>query len=228
MVLDRLLPLRDEKYVAFQRKLLPTLKPDLILGVRTPALRDLAKEMRNTQEAEDFLSALPHKTFEENQLHAFLIAETADFEKALGAVNAFLPYVDNWATCDQLRPKAFKKEKERLLSAINVWLCSMHPYTIRFGIEMLMCHFMDEAFDTAHLEQVAAVTSQAYYVKMMVAWYFATALTKQYNAALPYIENRLLDPWTHNKAIQKARESRCIPQERKEHLASCRVRDIQI
>ena len=225
MIWERLLPLKDEKYAAFQRKLLPTVEPDRILGVRTPALRALAGKMKNTQEAECFLSSLPHKTFEENQLHAFLIAGITDFEEALDKVKAFLPYVDNWATCDQLRPKAFKKEKEELLTAVDIWLRSEHPYTIRFGIEMLMCHFMDEAFDTAHLKRVAAVTSQEYYVKMMAAWYFATALTKQYDAALPYIEKRMLDEWTHTKAIQKARESCCISTERKAYLASCRGKE---
>ena len=220
---NRLMQLRDETYAQFQRKLLPTLEAGMIIGVRTPVLRAMAKEMRKGGEAEAFMQRLPHETFEENQLHAFLISECRDFDDAIWHLRAFLPYVDNWATCDQLRPKAFKKEKERLLPYIREWMQAQHVYTIRFGMEMLMWHYMDEAFDERYLAWAAEVKNADYYVRMMVAWYFATALTKQYDAALPYIKEKKLERWTHNKAIQKAIESRCISDERKAYLRKLKI-----
>ena len=223
MLQKRLWALRDEKYADFQRRLLPTVAPDAIIGVRTPDLRALAREMRGTPETEVFLQSLPHGTFEENQLHAFLLNDIRDFDEALRRVEAFLPYVDNWATCDQLRPKALAKDKEKLLAAIRRYINDAQPYTIRFGIEMLMCHFMDAQFDKQHLDWVAAVQSDEYYVKMMAAWYFATALTKQYDAALIYMEEKRLEKWTYNKAIQKAIESLQIPKERKDYLRTLKI-----
>lgn len=220
MLKERLLALRDEKYADFQRRLLPTVPKNAIIGVRTPALREWAKEMRKSGEAEAFMQQLPHATFEENQLHAFLIAEMKDFDEALAQVQLFLPYVDNWATCDQLRPKSFSREKDRLRMAIVEWIRSEQPYTVRFGLEMLMCHFLDEDFEQRYLTWAAQVRSNEYYVNMMVAWYFATALAKQYDAALPYIQDHRLDAWTHAKAVQKATESRCISEERKAYLRS--------
>lgn len=223
MLREKLLAMRDEGYAAFQRRLLPTVAPDRIIGVRTPALRNLAKEMRGTQAAERFLQALPHASFEENQLHAFLLNDIRDFDAALMQVEAFLPYIDNWATCDQLRPRAFAREKDKLLLAIDRFMADERPYVIRFGIEMLMCHFMDEDFEERFLKRVAAIRSEEYYVNMMIAWYFATALTRQYDAALPYMEERRLDTWTHNKAIQKAIESLQISAERKAYLRTLKA-----
>ena len=216
--------MRDETYAAFQRKLLPTVPPDAVIGVRTPQLRALAKQMLKNGAAEGFLSELPHAYFDENQLHAFILSEMKDFDVCITAVEAFLPYIDNWATCDQLSPKAFKKFPERLLPFINVWLASDKTYTVRFGVGMLMQHFLDERFSPEYPEKVAAVSSDEYYINMMIAWYFATALAKQYKSVLPFIEKRVLPAWTHNKAIQKARESLRITPEQKEYLNSLKVK----
>ncbi len=216
--------MRDETYAAFQRKLLPTVPPDAVIGVRTPQLRALAKQMLKNGAAEGFLSELPHAYFDENQLHAFILSEMKDFDVCITAVEAFLPYIDNWATCDQLSPKAFKKSPERLLPFIDVWLASDKTYTVRFGVGMLMQHFLDERFSPEYPEKVAAVSSDEYYINMMIAWYFATALAKQYKSVLPFIEKRVLPAWTHNKAIQKARESLRITPEQKEYLNSLKVK----
>lgn len=216
--------MRDETYAAFQRKLLPTVPPDAVIGVRTPQLRALAKQMLTNGAAEGFLSELPHAYFDENQLHAFILSEMKDFDVCITAVEAFLPYIDNWATCDQLSPKAFKKSPERLLPFIDVWLASDKTYTVRFGVGMLMQHFLDERFSPEYPEKVAAVSSDEYYINMMIAWYFATALAKQYKSVLPFIEKRVLPAWTHNKAVQKARESLRITPEQKEYLNSLKVK----
>ena len=215
-----LFALQDAPYRDFQAKLLPTVDPATIIGVRTPALRDYAKELAKHPEIGDFLAALPHAYFDENQLHAFIISLEKDHTKCVAEVNAFLPFVDNWATCDQLSPKVFKKHRAELLDEIKSWLNSDRTYTVRFGVGMLMEHFLDADFDPAYPEWVAALRSEEYYINMMIAWYFATALAKQYDAALPFIEGNRLDPWTHNKAIQKALESYRVPQERKDHLRS--------
>ena len=217
-VLDRLNELRDPSFAEFQKKLLPSVSPDTILGVRTPDLRMLSKEMIKNGEADQFLGLLPHRYFDENQLHAFILSEENDFEKCLKRVSAFLPYVDNWATCDQMSPKAFKQHRQELLPVIRQWLNSEHTYTVRFAIGMLLQHFLDEQFDPCYLEWVSEVRSGEYYIDMMAAWYFATALAKQYDAALSYIRQRRLPLWTHNKAIQKAVESRRIDPEKKETL----------
>ena len=222
-VLARLMELRDEKHADFQRKLLPTVAKDRVIGVRTPALRALAREMGGTPESEAFLCRLPHAYFDENQLHAFLLSEEKDFSRCIALVEAFLPYVDNWATCDQMSPKAFKKHHQELLQYIQKWLRSDHVYTVRFAVGMLLQHDLDEDFDPVYLEWVAGVRSDAYYVRMMIAWYFATALAKQYQAALPYIEKKRLEPWTHNKAIQKSIESYRITDEQKEYLKTLKA-----
>jgi 3-methyladenine DNA glycosylase AlkD len=195
-----------------------------MIGVRTPALRSLAKTLAKDPEAEAFLRQLPHRYFDEDQLHAFLLSELKDFDRCLGEVERFLPYIDNWATSDQLSPKSFKKRKQALLPAIKGWLKSGHVYTVRFGIGMLMQHYLSEAFDPVYPAWVADIRSDEYYVNMMRAWYFATALAKQYEAALPFLQAGRLDPWTHNKAIQKAVESYRIPAERKDYLKTLRVR----
>ena len=223
MIRERLLSLKEESFAQFQRRLMPTVPAEKVLGVRTPALRKLAKEIKGTLEAEEFIASLPHDTFEENNLHAFLLESETDFDIALIKTRVFLPYVDNWATCDQLSPKAFAKAPEMLLVDIVQWLESGRTYTVRFAIGMLMRYFLDERFDMMYLNRVAKVVSGEYYVNMMIAWYFATALTKQYDAALPFIENRVLDKWTHNKTIQKAIESKVVPEEHKDHLRTLRI-----
>lgn len=221
---ERLFALRDEKNAAFVAKLIPNIDPSTILGVRTPALRKLAKELYREGCAEAFMESLPHQLFEENGLHAFFIEQIRDYEACLAATERFLPYVDNWATCDSFSPKVFKKHRAELLSPIRRWLDSGETYTVRFGLGMLLAHYLDEDFDPVYLEWAAAICSEEYYVRMMLAWYFATALAKQYEAALPYLEGRRLDPWTHNKAIQKARESYRVPEERKDYLKSLKIR----
>lgn len=212
--------LQDEKYRDFQSKLIPSIDPESMIGVRTPELRKLAKSLVKEEDVEGFLRDLPHKWFEENQLHAFILSEMKDYDECVREVDLFLPYVDNWATCDQLSPKVFKKNKADLLKQIKKWIRSKDTYTIRFGIGMLLTHFLDGDFDPGHLDLVAKVKSEEYYVNMMRAWYFATALAKQYEATLPYIEQRKLDKWTHNKTIQKAVESYRVEDEHKGHLKS--------
>lgn len=221
-MVEELFALADEKYKDFQLGLTPTVDPERFIGVRTPALRDLAKKYKNTPQGEAFISELPHFYFDENQLHAFLVSEIKDYDNCISQVKRFLPYVDNWATCDQLRPKCFKKNRDSLLEEVEKWLKSEHIYTVRFGIAMLMCYFLDDAFDKKYLKMVSEVTSDEYYVKMMVAWYYATALAKQYEATIPYIEKHILCDWTHKKTIQKARESFRVTAEQKEYLKSLR------
>ena len=216
--------LQDPHYRALQTKLIPTVDPERMIGVRTPALRSLAKTLAKDPEAEAFLRQLPHRYFDEDQLHAFLLSELKDFDRCLGEVERFLPYIDNWATSDQLSPKAFKKRKQALLPAIQRWMASEKTYTVRFGIGMLLQHYLNEAFDPAYPAWVADIRSEEYYVNMMRAWYFATALAKQYETVLPYLQERRLDPWTHNKAIQKAVESFRVPEERKDYLKTMRIR----
>lgn len=218
----RLFALQDAGYRDFNSRLIPTVDPERVIGVRTPALRSLAKELRGGGQAERFLRELPHFYFEENQLHAFLIASLREFGKAMEAVEEFLPYVDNWATCDQLSPAAFKKDLPALESACVKWLRSDRVYTVRFGIGMLMRHFLDEGFTPACLDLVGGVSSGEYYINMMIAWYFATALAKQYDSALPWLEQRRLGQWVHNKTIQKAVESYRITPEQKDHLRTLR------
>jgi 3-methyladenine DNA glycosylase AlkD len=220
----RLSELQDKAYREFQIPLFPSVNPDRIIGVRTPALRSYAKELSGRPDVSEFLDALPHPTFDENQLHAFIISGIRDYGTCLKEVCRFLPYVDNWATCDQLSPKVFRKHRPELLEHIREWIASGETYTVRFAVGMLMEHFLDEDFDPAYPEMVAAIRSEEYYVRMMVAWYFATALAKQYDAALPYIRDRRLDDWTHQKTIQKAVESYRIPDERKALLKSLRIR----
>lgn len=215
--------LQDEKYRSFQSKLIPTVNPESVIGVRTPELRKLAKRLVKQDNIGDFFSALPHEYFDENQLHAFIISEIKDYSKCMEELCSFLPYVDNWATCDQMSPKIFKKHKSELLSHIKCWISSKDTYTVRFAVGMLMEHFLDEDFDLSYPEMVAKIRSDEYYVNMMTAWYFATALAKQYEAVLPFIEERKLDTWTHNKAIQKSIESNRISPEQKTYLRSLKV-----
>ncbi|MBQ1547678.1 MAG: DNA alkylation repair protein [Lachnospiraceae bacterium] len=221
---EELFKLQDIKYRDFQGKLIPTVAPDTVIGVRTPELRKYAKELLKREDIADFLNDLPHKYFDENQLHAFIISGMKDYDACVNEVQRFLPFVDNWATCDQMSPKVFKKHKKDLLEEINNWLNSGETYIIRFAVGMLMEHFLDEDFDKSYPEMVSKIRSDEYYVNMMTAWYFATALAKQYESILPYIEDKKLDVWTHNKAIQKSVESYRITPEQKEYLKTLKIK----
>lgn len=218
---DVLFKNQDEAYRQMQVRLLPNIAPDTIIGVRTPVLRGIAKEMEDRYH---FLKALPHSCFEENQIHCFLLEREKDFGFVISEIERFLPYVDNWATCDQLRPRCFQKNRKTLLPYIRKWIASDEPFTIRFGIGMLMVHFLDDGYDKTLLELPASVDSEEYYVRMMIAWFFATALAKQYADALPYITTHRLDKWTHNKTIQKAVESHRVPPGHKIELVSFRLK----
>ena len=221
---EELKNLQDLKYRDLQIRTIPTVKPETIIGVRTPELRRMAKQFGADEETGAFLNDLPHAFFEENQLHAFIVSGMKDYRECLQALNRFLPYVDNWATCDQMSPRVFRKHRTELPEEIKNWIASDRPYTVRFGIGMLMEHYLDEDFDMKYPEAIASVRSEEYYVNMMIAWYFATALAKQYEAVLPYIEQHRLDDWTHNKAIQKAVESFRITPEQKEYLKTLKIR----
>ncbi len=221
---DRLYELQDVKYREFQSNIIPTVKPEAIIGVRTPELRKYAKELLKREDVYEFLSDLPHSSFDENQLHAFILSGMKDYDKCVEHVELFLPYVDNWATCDQMSSKVFKKHRKELLERVKKWLKSDKTYTIRFGVGMLMEHFLDEDFSLEYPDMVAELRSEEYYVNMMIAWYFATALAKQYDAILPYIQDRRLSEWTHNKTIQKAIESYRITDEQKAYLRTLKVK----
>ena len=218
---------QDLKYKEFQSKLMPTIDANSVIGVRTPDLRSIAKDFAKHPDVEKFLTKLPHKYYDENQVHAFILSLIKDYDDCISHVDAFLPYVDNWATCDQMRPKVFAKaaNREKLLKDARRWIEApvMKVYTVRFGIETLMSFFLDDDFDPKYLKWVLKVRSEEYYLNMMVAWFFATALAKQYEATLPYIEKRELDAWTHNKTIQKAIESYRITDEQKAYLKTLKV-----
>lgn len=217
---DELLSMSDEKYKAFQCKLMPTVDESLVIGIQTPKLRSLAVRIYKRGEAGEFLNSLPHFYYEENNLHAFLIEKEKNYDCAIELIDKFLPYVDNWATCDSLSPKVFSDNKDRLILKIPEWIGSKHVYTVRFGICMLMKHYLDEAFSPEYLKWVGGIKSEEYYIKMAAAWYFSVALVKQYDAAVLYIEKRLLDPVTHNKTISKAIDSYRINAEQKKYLKS--------
>lgn len=214
---------QDIKYRDFQAPLFPNIDKEKMIGVRTPDLKILAKELYGSDIAKEFISALPHQYFDENQLHAFLISLIKDYDQCLYEVEKFLPYIDNWGTCDQLSPKVFSKHKDELYISIKEWLKSKHTYTIRFAIGMLLSLYLDDAFKEEHLELVASIKSEEYYINMMIAWYFATALAKQYSKAIKYLENKKLSPWVHNKTIQKSVESYRINDEQKAYLKSLKV-----
>ena len=219
---EHLFSLADETYKHFQSKLLPGINPDTVIGIRTPVLRRFAEEFSITKQAAQFLNHLPHTYYEENNLHAFLIEKITDFDRLVSELNRFLPHVNNWATCDMMAPKIFSANKEKLLSVIEGWLASPHIYMVRFGIVMLLKHFLNEAFSTQHLRIVANIFSDEYYIKMAQAWYFAEALVKQYDHTLPYLQNNLLPPFIHNKAICKACDSFRISEEKKDFLKTLR------
>jgi len=221
---EKLFACRDLKYKEFNSKLIPTVDPKTVIGIRTPELRKLSKEFAKTVEAAEFIKCLPHKYYEENNVHGFIIEAEKDYDAAVAKLEDFLPYIDNWATCDLISPKAFKKHLPQLLEKIKEWTKSDHIYTVRFGIGMLMRHYLDDEFKSEYLEIPAQVQSEEYYVNMMIAWYFATALGKQYDAALLYIENARLGKWTHNKAIQKAIESYRVTAEHKMYLRTLKIK----
>lgn len=217
-VQEKLFELKDNEYALFQARLIPTINRDNIIGVRVPILRKLAKEYIKTGEVTYFLDTLPHKYYDEFMLHGLLLSELKDYQECIDKVDKFLPYVDNWAVCDIMSPKIFKKNKEKLLIKIKEWTKSSKTYTCRFGIEMLMTHFLDKNFKKEYLEIPAQVKSDDYYVKMMIAWFYATALAKHWYEAIIYLEKNSLSTWVHNKTIQKARESLRISKEQKEYL----------
>ena len=219
-----LFKLQDKKYRELQSKILPNLDANTIIGVRTPDLKKYAKKLFKENNYESFINDLPHKYYEENQLHAFIISDIKDYDECLSCFKKFLPYIDNWSTCDQSTPKAFSKNLDSLLKEIKGWIKSKETYTIRFGISMLMRNYLDSNFKVDYLEMVSKIKSDEYYVNMMRAWYFATALAKQYDKTISYIENNKLDPWTHNKAIQKAIESYRVTDEHKDYLRSLRIK----
>lgn len=216
---------KDEQYKAFTQKLIPNISDEYIIGVRTPIIRKLAKSLKNTTIADDYLKLLPHKYLEENHLHGFLIENVRDFDKAVELLDDFLPHINNWATCDTVRPKVLKRNLPALYEHIKRWIQSSDTYTARYAIGLLLSFYLDEEFSIEHLDLVSKVTSDKYYINMMIAWYFSTALAKQYDATVPYIEDAVLSKWTHNKAIQKACESYRIDAQTKSYLRTLKIKN---
>ena len=226
-ITTQLFVMQDNEYKEFHGRLMPTVNPDTILGIRVPILRKFSNQLAKSLSKEkllEFMNELPHKYYEENNIHAFLIEKIKDFDECIVALEKFLSFVDNWATCDMMNPKILKKNTQQLFCKIKEWITSPHVYTIRYGIGMLMRYFLDDNFKTEYLDMVAAVKSDEYYVNMMKAWFFATALAKQYEATLPYIKEKRLDNWSHNKAIQKSIESFRVPKEHKEELRRYKIK----
>ena len=223
-IVKTLFEIQDAAYRDFHSRLVPTLEKERIIGVRTPALRTLAKELAKDKNVDSFLKKLPHKYYEENNLHAFILETYKDFDACIEELEKFLPFVDNWATCDGLRPRCFKGNEGKLFPLALKWIEDKRVYVKRFGIGVLMNHFLDEHFEDSHLEIVSMIHSDEYYINMMIAWYFATALAKQYDKTIPYIEKQKLDRWTHNKTIQKAIESYRITSEQKAYLKTLRMK----
>ena len=223
-VTEKLPALGEPACLDFLAKLIPTVDPSTIIGIRSPLMRSLTKELAGTPDAEAFLAELPHKYYEENTLHGILIERIGSYDRTIEAIDRFLPYVDNWATCDTMSPKIFKKHHAELAGKIPEWIHSDHTYTIRFGVGMRMAHFLEEDYRPDIADEVASIVSDEYYVNMMIAWFFATALAKRYDDILPVIESRRLSVWTHNKTIQKAVESYRITEDQKTYLKSLRIR----
>lgn len=219
-IISDLLNMRDEKFAHFTASLMPTTKSQNVIGIRTPVLR---KHAQSLQHSENFLRDLPHTYFEENQIHAFILSDIRDFEKCVKQVDAFLPYIDNWATCDQLIPKTFAKNLDKLLPWIDKWIKSNHTYTVRFAIGLLMRFYLGENFNDKYATMIIKIKSDEYYINMMRAWYFATALAKNWNKVVAIIENKKLDTWTHNKTIQKAIESFRITDKQKQYLKKFKI-----
>ena len=221
---NKLFALQDLEYKKFHSKLMPTVCEDKIIGIRIPVLRKFAKDFSKTEDAEIFIGNLPHTYYEENNLHAFVLEAEKNFDKAVILTEKFLPYVDNWATCDMFFPKVFAKNKSVMLGYAKKWIKSEHTYTIRYGVGIMMKLFLDSDFKEEYLENISSVKSEEYYVKMMIAWYFATALAKQYESAIKYIEDKKLDTWIHNKTIQKALESYRVPKDTKDYLKTLKIK----
>lgn len=224
IIRDKLFELQDLDYRAFQSNLTPSITEEDIIGVRTPVLRNFAKEMVKDPDIDAFFKDLPHKYYDENNMHGFMLSLIKDFDEVIRLLDEFLPYVDNWATCDMMRPKVFAKHKKELLPHIYRWMESENTYTVRFAIEMLMTYYLDEDFDLEYPRRISKIRSEEYYINMMIAWYFATALAKQYDAILPFFVSPCMDKWTHNKAIQKARESYRVTAEQKEYLNTLKIK----
>lgn len=214
----KLFEMQDLEYKKFHSKLMPTVNPDRIIGIRVPMLRRFAKDFSKTSQANEFIKKLPHQYYEEDNLHAFIIEQIKDYDSAVSELNRFLPFVNNWATCDMMTPKVFEKNTDKLIRQVNIWISSEHTYTVRFAVNMLMKFYLEENFRTEYLQTVAEIKSDEYYIKMVQAWYFATALAKQWDSAVKIIEENRLDLWTHNKTIQKSVESYRITPEQKEYL----------
>ncbi len=216
-ITKKLFELQDAKYREFHSKLMPDYNKEKIIGIRIPVLKRFLKELNDEAKA-DFIKELPHNYYEENNLHGFIIGNLSDFDECVRELNRFLPYVDNWATCDSLRPKCFKKHKDSLKEQIEIWMKSNEEYTVRFAIEMLMVHFLDEDFSEVYPQMISEIKSDKYYINMMIAWYFATALSKKWDTVIPYIIENKLSFWVHNKAIQKSCESYRFTDEQKNFL----------
>ncbi len=214
----------DNEYKVFQSKLIPNVSLDYFIGVRTPKLKEIAKVYSKNPDIDIFLNQLPHDYFDENQIHAFIISEIKDYDTCIDKLNKFMPYIDNWATCDQLSPKVFKKNRDKLILEIKKWIKSKDTYEIRFGIGMLLSHFLDDDFDKSYLKMVSDIKSDEYYINMMIAWYLSTALVKQYDSTIRIIEEKKLDKWVHNKTISKAVESFRISEEQKNYLKTLRIK----
>lgn len=221
---EELFSMQDLSYREFHSRLMPDVEKDTVIGIRVPVLRKYVKELAKDPEIGEFLEDLPHRYYEENNVHGFLIQQMKEYGQCMEELEKFLPYINNWATCDMTSPKVFKKHKEELLEAVRRWIVSDHVYTVRYGIGMLMQHYLDEDFREEYPQMVSEIRSEEYYVNMMIAWYFATALAKQYETILPYIEKQKLDVWTHNKTIQKACESYRITPEQKAYLRTLKVK----
>ena len=223
IIRERLFSMQDLEYRDFHAKLIPNIEKEKIIGVRTPDLRKYAKSLCD-EEVETFLKGLPHEYYEENNLHAFLIEREKNFEQCISKIEIFLPYVDNWATCDMMKPKVLGKQKDKLFEYIDKWLAAKDIYTVRFALNLLMTYYLDDGFRVEYLERAAAFSSEEHYINMMIAWYFATALAKQYEATLPFLTGRRLSVWVHNKTIQKAVESRRITPDQKDFLKKLKIR----
>jgi 3-methyladenine DNA glycosylase AlkD len=221
---DKLFEMQDLGYKEFSAKLMPTVSSDKIIGVRTPLIRNLAKEIYKKNRLQDYIKNLPHKYYEENNLHGFLIEKIKDFDLCIAELDRFLPYVNNWATCDSMTPKILKKKPDKLYEKIKIWVASGDTYTVRFGIKLLMNFYLDDLFNIEYANLVASVKSDEYYINMMIAWYFATALAKQEKAVLPFLEEKRLSNWIHNKTIQKSVESFRISDDLKIHLKSLKIK----
>ncbi len=221
-VYEMLLKVKDDNYKEFQSKLVPNISKESILGVRTPEMREIAKEVFNSSFKDEFLNDIPHKYYEENIIHMFVVSLIKDFDECINELDKFLKYVDCWPVSDQASPKCFKKNHDKLLPVVKRWISSSHIYTSRFGMRTLMNEYLDKDFKEEYLELVSNVKGDDYYLKMMQAWYFATALAKQYDSTIKYIENHKLDDWVHKKSIQKAIESFRVSDEHKEYLKTLR------